>query len=513
MRTFSGAASAAALVYLSGCSVYLHDDALQKKTGTILSTYKAADISGAMKASLDAQAQFDKFFNDSAVVSQKSLRESELVQLLARSDGGFDALRKRIADRLRAIANPDAADKATLAAIDNTGVPKAGKWLFWHEKLVAYRNNVAAATRDVAEVRALYIKAGGTGFSDCEKFVPPAGLGQAAAPYAQNLQAVCGLLKIDQATLQGHLALADALGPGKFKDAKNQAADASAAVAKLDSDAAAATKLLEKAKKDAEAKNTPLDDQVIAALTTLDQDIAYVDQVFALADQSRYSPGALLAKVEFSKTNLCDVLAAADGKNCQGGAATTDGGNFEKQVVAVIAGLGKIADPPPSAGTLAIALAYQTQLQSVATIRVNAVKKKLALLEDEEDALLREYELLTEAGGAIANLPAACNAGRQTVDALLRDRSCGAPVAKALAAYNASWVRGRTVAQLDSNALGQLDTLTALQVAQANAVARDAILTVTLTELDAFGQGGVEPKTIAAFITAFSTIAIAKGVN
>ena len=55
MRIFSGAAIAAALVYLSGCSIYLHDDALQKKTGTILSTYKAADIPGAMTAPMSAQ--------------------------------------------------------------------------------------------------------------------------------------------------------------------------------------------------------------------------------------------------------------------------------------------------------------------------------------------------------------------------------------------------------------------------------------------------------------------------
>jgi len=99
----------------------------------------------------------------------------------------------------------------------------------------------------------------------------------------------------------------------------------------------------------------------------------------------------------------------------------------------------------------------------------------------------------------------------------LHAKSCSArdkdKVAEALTAYNLSWVRGRTGARICETRISQLNTTQALQVAQANATARDAVITTALTEIDTFGQGGVSAQTIASFLQAAGIAAVAVGVN
>jgi len=82
-----------------------------------------------------------------------------------------------------------------------------------------------------------------------------------------------------------------------------------------------------------------------------------------------------------------------------------------------------------------------------------------------------------------------------------------------LVAYNLSWASGRTAARLDDRRLTQQITWQQLRSAQEITIARVNIQTLALGEIAAFGQGGVKPETIAAFLQALSVGAVAAGVN
>ncbi|HEV2473315.1 MAG TPA: hypothetical protein VGS41_11650, partial [Chthonomonadales bacterium] len=240
---------------------------------------------------------------------------------------------------------------------------------------------------------------------------------------------------------------------------------------------------------------------------------------FGAAD---YKPSALLATIRFKKTNICNLIAASANTSCTGGSPAAAATNANKAVVGLLAGVARVAnfDDPPNAGTLSVALAYQTALEAVAQVQINTLHQRKALLENEQATLSEEVELLLQARTALQEKDVkkaletkACQSG--SLGELLQAKGCDArdKIAEALTAYGLSWAVGRTGARIYETRISELNTNEALQIAQANATARDAVITTALTEIDKFGQGGLSAQTIAAFLQAAGIAAIAKGVN
>jgi len=141
-------------------------------------------------------------------------------------------------------------------------------------------------------------------------------------------------------------------------------------------------------------------------------------------------------------------------------------------------------------------------------------------LQNQQASLLRELELLAVAKGAAADAKNGLSSGSCMATGfggIFPNSNCPAATraaaARALTAYNLSWASGRTSARLDDRKISQLITWRRLRASQEAAVARANVQTIALTELDAYGQGGIKPETIAAFLQALGVAAIANGVN
>jgi hypothetical protein len=508
------------LLALSGCSVYLHDDNLQKQTDAALASYKAADVTGALKATIDAQTQFDKQLLDSVAAQDSAIREAELAGLV--SGSGLSgktpvaALSGRINQRLSVLGGGYQFDQQD--------------WTNRHEFSADAQSQYDKQSGQVAVYAASYAKAGGIGFASCDaKFTPPTGLLPAAQAAATNLQAACTNLQKAKAQVDllagpvTKLAGANPAGLVASVDARLKAVKL-----KIDDDARAerdANTALVTAKTNVYAATksaTTIDAEVVSALKRLDSALSDVDKGAGVVGATNYKPSVALATIRFRKTNLCDILAASEQKSCSGGTPSAAATTVNQAVVGAIAGIAKVSgfEEAPTTGALSIALAYQTGIEAVAQANVNSLKQQQKLLQGEEDALTQEFELLVEARAALTGEDAnfksdKCKGGG--LGDILPNKNCPDSsrnaLARALSAYNLAWATGRTAARIDEIKLAQQQYLDKLQVAQANATARDGILTTTLGELDNFGQGGITPQTLAAFLQALGIFAIAKGVN
>jgi len=286
--------------------------------------------------------------------------------------------------------------------------------------------------------------------------------------------------------------------------------------------------------------------------------VAKVDNVVGALGASNYKPSAALAAIQFRKTNLCDVIAASAGRTCTSGEVvakpTPAAAALNQSIVGLLSGVEKVTslDSPPSTAVLSIALAYQTSLEAGAQASLNAMQQRLSFLQHEQAAAVLEVDFLLEARDLLtrnetmlrsavcrphlAKAPKAASVESAdkrasaakglnpdgegatevvTLGDVLTVKDCGArkAVADALTGYMYSWTRGQTAERIDDTKLSQLMVMLNLQITQANAIARDTVITNALTELDAFGQGGVDAKTIAAFLQALGIVAVAKGVN
>jgi hypothetical protein len=503
---------------VGGCSIYLHDDALQKQTDNLLSTYKALDVPGALKNTLTAQQQFDKNILDSVVAEDAAIRDAELAGLLGGSIGArqqADSLLKKTTSRLQQLGGGYTF--------------KAGDWVNLHETALIDQQQVTSDSSDVNLVAAQYKAAGGSGFSTCDKFAEPTGATTAVHGAAHNLKLACdNLLAAQQAVVDDTLPVKQVLSaspPGLLAKINAQVSQIDTLV-KADNDAAAATaETLKdaKSKYDAATKDSKtVDATVTKAFSDFNADLQMADKAAGDVGAADYKPSALLATIRFKKTNICDVIAASANTSCTGGNAAAAATDANKALIGLLAGVAKVAnfDQPPGTAILSVALAYQTALEAVAQAQINALQQRKSLLENEQAALSQEVGLLLQARTALQDKEMqkgldtkSCQVG--SLGELLQIKSCGArdKVAEALTAYILSWARGRTGARIDETRISQLNTTQALQVAQANATARDAVITTALTEIDNFGQGGVSAQTIASFLQAAGIAAIAKGVN
>jgi len=264
-----------------------------------------------------------------------------------------------------------------------------------------------------------------------------------------------------------------------------------------------------------------IDSTVEAGFKTLDDLLKTADRGADVLGAP--SPGAVLAAAEFRKVSVRDVISAA-GNLPADPTQDTEAQKTARAITGIIVGLKTLEqakrDTAPTLGELGIALAFAEGLEAIAQTDMDALTQEVAFLQEQEEALVREYELLVRAKVSLDQLtalvgPDACP-GYHGFGAFFREcKSVPARLsaARALSAYNLSWASGQTAARLASNKQTQLNRAITLRHAEQAAVARTKILSLALTSAANYGAGGIKPETIALFIQALATVAIAKGVN
>jgi len=505
----------AGCAWLGGCQVYLHDDALQKQTAAALTAYKQADVAGSIRATLAAQLALNQQMLDGIVAEDAASRDLEMANLLKALR--YTDLHKLIADRL--------------AALGGSGFVFISR--DWEGGLVARdlaRVPFDNQARMVTVFARRYSKAGGRNFVSCAQPYDLANGANAGLVTAhRQLAMACATFDTFRTTYEGMTA-------GFFQRACGTAADSllarncydiKQADAQIAADEAAAAQVNStlKAAKDAftrESGNGTIDDNITARLKAFKTELDRADDIAGHLGGGSFQPSAVLAAIEFRKTNICDVLAASANASCSGEKVSDSAKETNQALVGVIAGISKLNGGAaiPDTDALSMALAHQAGLQGAALASLAGMRARKQLSVSEQSALVREVEYLLQARSALDGASRTLGGKECAVDGLVNLRTakgCGADataaVARALTAYNLSWADGRTpVRILESRNTMQM-IMSDLEIAQANAAARSAVLTTALSSLDAFGQGGVTPQTIAEFLQALGVAAVANGVN
>jgi hypothetical protein len=525
-----------AVVLLSGCQVYLHDEGLQKQTAAALAAYKEADVPGAMKATIAAQEKFDAQMLESIVAEAAGARDREIAELLeSRSN---EVLAQRIDTHLAEIAGT----ASPLYEIDWEGDLDRLKVLSTALKSDQHFVNVMAHE---------YREAGGKDFENCEKaLTPPAAAGVRLAKARASLDAACATWLPSKLALDRHRANFESrvCGASPLPALVEPCAKIAEAEALTKADEAAAKAIkadLEKARKalaDEVAKKQP----ATAFKEQLEDFKAQLDKADKLAAElgvSDASPSAALAAIQFRETNLCDVLVAGTGKSCSGEKVDAQAKNINEALIGLISGLTQVTGSPPQTDSLTIAVAHLNGLRRLAQVNLDSRTAERARMEVWRHSIVQEIEHLLRARSWLGQEPAfevdsssedsrakaKDIARRKAVDAKLVADVCNArkagtrPIGKtceadvrfanALTAYNLSWAEGRTARHVAFERNTMQMVLTDLRRSQAAAEARDAMLMTALTGLDAFGKGGVTTQTIAELLQALGIAAIASGVN
>lgn len=488
---------------LTGCGVYLHDDDLQKQTDIALSTYKTADIVGAMKSALDVQEQLNKAELLAVAEKETADRERAITDLISvypgtRTPGvpkhAIDRLDYRVNERIK-----------QLVGEEWFGIFISKDWLDYHEKIVVMTSVDDALLREKKKLLAKYRVSGGKNFSSCESFQPD-NESQESISAATELKDKCdeialaveGYEEIQKVTdyvrkTNGEIASVNQ----KLDEVDQQIEEQTMLKNDADKKLNDAKKELEDASgKDPNANKAKISDK----LTKLDSILKDDDKSKLLGDK--------LAAVQFRKANLRDVITKI-----------TPESDLNRSIAGVIAGLIDVSDisNPPSIPELSVALAFQVGKEKQVQAMLGALYQQQKLLQHEQDSLMRELELLAVAQDASQTaklMSGPCNP--IGFAEMFPNANCASAAhtaaARALSAYNFSWASGRTAAMLDEQKITQGIMWEKLRVAQEVAVARANIETIALTEIAAFGQGGIKPETIAAFLQAIAAAAIAGGV-
>ncbi len=513
-----------ACAFFGGCGTYLHDDALQKKTDNVVSTYKSADIKDALASSVAAQNALASATVQNVIASENAARDALLAPLLLQQAGrktSIEVLEQYISDRVIGLTGASevsaaAASDATADVLKNSGYLKV-----LTADLLIFQMYVASRAAE-------YSAAGGKGSTACP-FTPPAGLTGDILEIATQLDLACQNVARKESTISK-------LGNGSARY-RGEIAVAASAAAVLDAQASAA-EAAEKAQADAlDAKKKAVlaaaasaasegaaSAPIAASMPSLTDALRDLGDTLTTADQLAGAfgikqPGTALANVKFRKTSLCDVIAAEAGKSCAGDKPDPVARQVTAAIGNISAGLAALNDPPDP-GVTSVALAYQNAVGNVAETQIALIKQQAALRLDERDHLVLELGYLLDAHSRLNDArtskpppSAAClNAG---FGRALTDRSAGCSpqyqeaVAKALVAVNQSFSNGLSVARVDLVKASNVAFSQRLQGTQQVANARATVIEIVINEIGAYGQGGVQPSTIAAFLQAFGIIAIA----
>jgi hypothetical protein len=414
------------ILLLSGCGAYLHDDSLQKKTDSAFSTYKAADVTGSIKAKIDRQQQVDQSLVESIVDQENAIREMEISELLDSTvdpkshavDRLGDKIKKRIAD---------------LAWLEYS--PPLTGWDDRLKKIQETQTTLDDARQLVDLALEKYKNAGGRDYSSCpaelspdKQYKKPEDLPKPIASALRLFLSQCKVLADDEETLKNYLMPFDELVAEKLPLKKRgliwKVHDlASSLDTQVQEDERAAQNLTAKlndakAKVDDAAKGKQSIDQSIQkSLNDLDGVLKGADDAAGAVGLSNYKPSVALASIKFRKTTLCDVLLASVNKSCSGGAPSDAAISANKALGAFAAGIGELyqAENEPTTGALAIALAWQIGREAQAQAALKSAKAEQAYLHNEEQALMQELELLARA-----------RAGLLTGTGDFKDRNCTA---------------------------------------------------------------------------------------
>jgi hypothetical protein len=211
------------MLLIAGCGAYLHDDNLQKQTDTVLSTYEGADIVGAMKSALDAQAQLDKAELQSVADKESADRERAVADLISTYPVDRDPPKLDFAiERLNFRVNNRIID------LVGTGKFNPQDWLDLHEKIVATTSVADDLRRQLIKQQRAYADAGGTNFTSCDNFSGPDGVPEVLQKAAQELKRECDILEIATQPLKKLQApIDDALNAksGEIPDVHKQLGD------------------------------------------------------------------------------------------------------------------------------------------------------------------------------------------------------------------------------------------------------------------------------------------------
>ena len=495
-------------VFFGGCGTYFHDDALQTKTDSVISSYKTADVQDAVASAVAAQRALDAATVQDVITRESAARDALIAPLMLQQPNVTPAATLQIDIRTRI---------ALLAGNDNPidSIDILGQLNERHQSIARLESQQMTLDHDANSYRSK----GGTNFTNCNAFSGAlsgasadlvrladhvkgdcyivAGTTKAIADINQRLQVTTGEIGATQ-------ALADQFASNVAAEKNAEDLEANILNAKKTAVVTAAS--------DTGSAFSPA---VLSALKDLGQALDVSDDaagVFGIT-----SPGKVLANVKFRDLNLCDVVAAEAGKSCTGAKPTAAASEVTAAIGNLSAGLSAAADAP-DAGVTSVALAYQAARGNVAQTVLNRMKQQQALAQAAQNHLMLELGYLQLANAQLkvaqdARPTSACaNAG---FGEALTDRTLRCPsqyrtaVAQALVAVNQSFSRGRVIARADVIGAANLVYTQQLEVAQQVTKARAAVLQIVITEIGAYGQGGIKPETIAAFLQAFGIVAIA----
>jgi hypothetical protein len=498
-----GAIFCACLFSVTGCHAYLHDDGLQTQTNTIAEGFKAAAVPDALTGLITHQTQENAANVQSVIDRETALRESALVALIGNTaaDSRFKA-----------------STEAFNAAIDKR-IKALGYGTDPNLHPATYANLVrtnAEAAADDAYVKALaqdYADAGGKDFKDCASFKNPANAAAAHLLYNYCLQDWPG----------SHDALAE--------DVKNFAPKTAGILAnamaslKATTDAITAEQVAEQ-KQSASLKAQQ--DKINAAASrsgdTVKDDIQKLHDLITSADNALAivggpSLGNALATVKFKTANLCDLIAAPSGTTCEGGAANT---NTKTNAAAVMAGitnsLNDLSSPDPSAAALQLVAAQGEA--ALLSRQLGYLKQRQAIQQDEVNKLEGEVAYLVAAkivlnAAAAEQTPDCANLNFEQL--LTSTTKCPDDVrrnvAQALVNYNYAWGYYRVAATADFYKDSGIVRIAQVDAETAAGGVRVQIAQSFLNTMESYGQGGVKPETIAAFIQALGIPAAIAGQN
>lgn len=499
-----GAIFCACLVSAAGCNAYLHDDGLQTQTNTITEGFKAAAVPDALNGLITHQIQ-ENAANVQAVIDRETaLRESALAVLLAGPasappDGRFKATIDAFNATLDARAK-------TLAADSLSGLGPAA-----YANFVRVQAEVLAADSHLAALAQAYANAGGKDFKECNSFSVPGDAAGDQKTLGDNLSSYC------QTDWQGsHRSLDDFntrfhVTTGRLADA---AASLAQTVAAIDAEKKAEDEQSKKLKDwqeaiDKKAASSLTGADLTADIKQLHTAIGAIDNGLRFANGSSLldgeSLGTALASVKFKTANLCDLVAAPSGTSCTGEPANPNAAATMAAITGLLNDLN--ARPDPSAAALQLVAAQGEG--ALLSRQLGYLKQRLAIQQDEVDKLRGEFVYLAAARKALnahsKQWTADC-AALSFEQLMTSANKCPADVrvdvALALVDYNYAWGFYPVAATVDfyqvsgQIRLAQIDT----EIAAGNI--RVQIAQSLLNTMQSYGQGGVKPETIAAFIQA-----------
>jgi hypothetical protein len=467
--------------FFGGCGTYLHDDALQKRTDSVVAAYKAADVTDAVASTVAAQAALGASTVQDVISRENAARDALLAPLmLAQPDGRtpIAVLDRYISDRV-------------LALTGNAAIAGKVDVLAQFGYLQSATTRLATQQTILSNAAATYTKAGGMGATSCP-FTAPAGLTGELGQDAGRLAVQC---QIVQDTAAAAKQASDALED--FEGGEIGAAQKRAAAFNAQASAATADEASQSAALDAKTKAVVAAASAAGAASspTVTEALKHLADALQVADEAAgafglKSPGTALANVKFRKTNLCNVIAAEAGKSCTGGTPDPAASEVTAALGNLSAGLAGINEPP-DAGVTSVALAYQSAVGNVVQTQLTLIRQEEAMCLDERDHLLQELGYLQLAH---TQLMAAQNAspapgatclkagfGRALTD---RTTGCSAQyqqsIAQALVAVNQSFSSGLTVARVDLVKLANLQFGEELQVTQQVSNARASVIGIVI---------------------------------